>query len=151
MNVAEECEAQAKVFVEVTYEAEISRMCQQAVLADWEYNTDLGDPDKEQAATEANIAYSKSIFDHWDNVLRHYNYTDFIEESLKRQLKFLNIVGTAALNDADLTQVFPKPNSVSSVWGEIFHISLSEISYLVQHHSCHHEQGLRNREDMSFR
>ncbi|OXA43749.1 angiotensin-converting enzyme [Folsomia candida] len=113
----EECEAQAKVFVEVTYEAEISRMCQQAVLADWEYNTDLGDPDKEQAATEANIAYSKSIFDHWDNVLRHYNYTDFIEESLKRQLKFLNIVGTAALNDADLTQYNTILATMSRVYG----------------------------------
>ncbi len=91
--------------MEVTYEQGASDMCQKAVNAEWEYNTDLGNEEKEQAATDANIAYSKYIFEQWNTVLRHYNYSDFTDDSLKRQLKFLNIVGTAALNEEDLTQV----------------------------------------------
>jgi angiotensin-converting enzyme len=87
------------------YEMESSRLCQVAVEADWEYNIDLEDPDKEQAVSDANIAYAKFQFEQWNTTIKNYDWKSFSDDKLKRQLQFLNIVGIAALDDTDLTRV----------------------------------------------
>jgi len=75
------------------------------VNADFEYNIDLNDPDKEQAVADANIAFSNFVFKTWNETIKNWEYDGFTDESVKRQLKFLNVVGTAALNEADLRRV----------------------------------------------
>jgi hypothetical protein len=87
------------------YERNSSAYCRQQVEADWNYNTDLTNTTKEEAVTEANIAYANFIYKTWNETIKNWDFSNFKDEKVKRQLEFLNIVGTAALNEQDLKRV----------------------------------------------
>lgn len=104
-EIVGECEQEAKQYLENVYERDSSDFCYKSVVADWNYSTNLTSEEAEQAAAAAAIAYANFQFKAWDETIRHWDYEAFTDAVIKRQLKFLNIVGVAALSNADLGRV----------------------------------------------
>ena len=77
-----------------------------ATLADWSYNTDLLNATAEAASNAANIALANFVFQEWQANISKYDWEGMDPTSLvRRQLKFLNGVGTAALPANELEEV----------------------------------------------
>lgn len=53
----------------------------------------------------ANIQFLKFQKEAWNNVTK-FDWTNFKNETVKREFEFLNILGPAALNDADALKVY---------------------------------------------
>lgn len=100
-----ECETEAQSYLEGQYERDSSQFCNKAVIAEWNYNTNLTSADAEAAASEASIALANFQFKQWNDTIRHWDYETFTDQAIKRQLNFLNIIGEAALNATDLNRV----------------------------------------------
>ena len=94
--------------------------------------------------TEANIAYANFQFRAWNDTIRHWDFESFTDSVIKRQLKFLNIIGVAALNSVDLNRVsqVSKKKDVKSIPGFLLKYNIRIATY------C----ALQNRRDnMSYK
>lgn len=103
--IVPECETEAKSYLEGQYERDSSELCNKAVIAEWNYNTNLTNGEAEAAASEASIALANFQFKQWNDTIRHWDHETFTDQAIKRQLNFLNIIGEAALNATDLNRV----------------------------------------------
>jgi len=113
-----ECEAEAKRYLEHYYESVASSMYNSAVQADWAYNTDLLNSTAEQWSNEANIALANFIFSEWQANISQYDWEGMDKNSLvRRQLMFLNGVGTAALPPDSLAQYNQVLTDMSKIYG----------------------------------
>jgi len=106
-HFAEEC---AKLYLDETYEPQISQLCNKVSLARWAYVTNLTNDQAAEDSLRANLELAEFQFKQWDQVIRWINDSDFTDDVLKRQLKFLNKVGVAALETSELEQVRQKFN-----------------------------------------
>ncbi|CAL8097157.1 unnamed protein product [Orchesella dallaii] len=112
-----ECETEAKTYLEQAYEVEASQFCNRAVIGEWNYNTNLTSEEAEEAAAEASIAYSNFQFRAWNDSIRHWDFEAFTDSTIKRQLKFLNVIGVAALNSTDLSRYNQILGEMSKTYG----------------------------------
>lgn len=88
------------------YEEKASAQYNAVSLADWDYNTDLLNSTAEELSNAANIAMANFVFAEWKANISQYDWESFpISSPVRRQLKFLNGIGTAALPEDHLTQV----------------------------------------------
>ncbi|CAG7734937.1 unnamed protein product, partial [Allacma fusca] len=113
----EEEVAKAYIALDGPYEREASVLCNKASVAEFEYETDLLNITKEEAATAASIAYSQFELKAFDDFISQFEYENFEDADLKRQLKFLSAIGTSALDDTDLKRYNEVLSEMSKIYG----------------------------------
>jgi|SRR5271156_1768565 len=95
----------ARQYVAVGYEEEASRLCNNASLASWAYETDLTNPEAEAENAAANLRFAQFKNTEWKERISQFDLELFEESDEKRQLEFLNSVGVAALETEKLEEV----------------------------------------------
>lgn len=91
---------------------EVSKMCYQAVVASWNYNTDINDINQ-QKQLNASLEYSKYSKKLWYNLTSEFgSWQQYQDEDLKRRFNKSVVLGSSALPDDELVQVsFPVQRS----------------------------------------
>ncbi|XP_065335573.1 angiotensin-converting enzyme-like isoform X1 [Cloeon dipterum] len=86
------------------YELDASATCNQLVLADWGYTTDVNNATAEDALLQATLESAAFTKSQWEQYFRDENWETYEDPSVKRQVMFLSVLGTPALSDTDLEQ-----------------------------------------------
>ncbi|CAG7818399.1 unnamed protein product, partial [Allacma fusca] len=91
--------------------------CNKVTKADWAYNTDLNNSTAEDASNDVNVQFSKFVLQEWVSTISQFDYESFDETDLtKRQFKFLNAIGSAALPDAELKEYNQVLSSMTKIY-----------------------------------
>nr|XP_045608351.1 angiotensin-converting enzyme-like [Procambarus clarkii] len=83
--------------------ANMTQLVRHATEVDWLYYTDVSD-DHAAASNDAWITVSQSFNAYHESVISYFNYSTF-NDSLRRQFQLQKNLGTAALNDTQLTKL----------------------------------------------
>ncbi|XP_045116015.1 angiotensin-converting enzyme-like isoform X1 [Portunus trituberculatus] len=111
----EELEARARTFL-AEIDARGSRECTQATTANWNYASDINEKHRKEKAA-AQIKYASWEKESWHKVNEWKGtWQKLSDPSLKRQFKFLSILGTAALPKKELE----KYNNLITEMGTIY-------------------------------
>ncbi|CAG7819915.1 unnamed protein product, partial [Allacma fusca] len=110
-------EVHAKVYIADSYEKKASGHCNKASVTEFEYNIDLLNQTKEDAAAEASIEWSNFELQEYEDTIQHFNFSTFEDKDLQRQLKFLSAIGTSALNEQDLQRYNQVLSEMSKIYG----------------------------------
>uniref|UniRef100_A0A0P4W2J2 Angiotensin-converting enzyme n=1 Tax=Scylla olivacea TaxID=85551 RepID=A0A0P4W2J2_SCYOL len=125
----EELEAKARIFLE-EINAQGSVECTQATMANWKYASDITENHRKEKAA-AQIKYAAWKKESWQKVNKWKGkWQKMSDPSIKRQFKFLSILGTAALPKMELE----KYNNLITEMGTIY--STAKICDYKKKDSC---------------
>ncbi|KAI4458414.1 angiotensin-converting enzyme [Holotrichia oblita] len=104
-----------KAFLEGEYAKEAQEVYSAQVHAEWNYATDINEEtaQKQIEATLATAAFDKR---NWENVFGELHENNFVDEVLHRQVKFLRVLGDAALDEARLSELTSAISSMSTIY-----------------------------------
>ncbi|KAB0802038.1 hypothetical protein PPYR_04224 [Photinus pyralis] len=105
-----------KTFLATEYERASSSMSNKVTIAEWNLATDLGNPDKQKAQLQASLESAEFDKKYWTTVFQNLNVNDYKDEALKRQLKSLKMIGSAALDEKKLTQLINTQNKMQNIY-----------------------------------
>lgn len=95
----------AKKYINNIYERQASSLATQSANAEWKYVTNLKNTTARDFAEELNIVVANFDKKQWKQYIRHFDIDSIKDPSVKRQLKILNVIGSAALPDDKLKKV----------------------------------------------
>ncbi|GJQ76300.1 hypothetical protein Trydic_g14, partial [Trypoxylus dichotomus] len=81
-----------------TYEQFASENCYQQQVAEWDYATDIDNPEKAAVLTQVTLDVAEKRKEWWQQHFAPLNVDDYQDEQLKRQLRSLKNLGSAALS-----------------------------------------------------
>ncbi|GJQ76247.1 hypothetical protein Trydic_g20308, partial [Trypoxylus dichotomus] len=81
-----------------TYEQFASENCYQQQIAEWDYATDINNPEKAAVLTQVTLDVAEKRKEWWQQYFAPLNVDDYQDEQLKRQLRSLKNLGSAALS-----------------------------------------------------
>ncbi|XP_067013279.2 angiotensin-converting enzyme [Anabrus simplex] len=116
LAVAAEDEEQLTRYLQDTYEPEVTRQCNLLNEAEWNYETDVSNEEKQAKLSEATLEYARFEKEQWEKHFRGVNYRNFKNETVKRQLEYLTILGLPALSDDKLSLLNNCTTSMSSIY-----------------------------------
>ncbi|XP_017782037.1 PREDICTED: angiotensin-converting enzyme-like [Nicrophorus vespilloides] len=102
-------------YIKGDYEKKASEMCTAQNNADWNYNTDITEKNNE-LATQQTLAYAKFEKEQYNEWFKNANADEVTDPAIKRQLKYLKVVGKAALEENKLEQYTKTVNEMSGVY-----------------------------------
>nr|CAD7590024.1 unnamed protein product [Timema genevievae] len=93
--------------LEGQYATQIGQYCNNYVVASWGYNTDVANQTKAEELNTKLLDYSSFKKDQWELHFKSLvsNWSEADDPNLRRQLKFLTVLGTSALNESLLTEL----------------------------------------------
>lgn len=92
-----------------------AKQCNKLQLADWAKTTDVNNEEKSKAYAKAVEEHAKFVKDQHKTHFHGLNPSDFNDENIQRQIKFIANIGKYALNDirlAELTQTMDEMEKI---------------------------------------
>ncbi|KAI4458413.1 angiotensin-converting enzyme [Holotrichia oblita] len=104
-----------KSFLEGEYAEKAQEVYNAQVQAGWNYATNVNE---ETAQQQIEATLATAIFDkeNWENVFGKLRENNFVAEVLQRQVKFLRVLGDAALDEENLSELKSAVSSMSSIY-----------------------------------
>ncbi|XP_059487086.1 angiotensin-converting enzyme-like [Neocloeon triangulifer] len=99
------------------YETEATSLCNQFVLADWGYSTDINNPAAEEALLNETLRFAAFSQQQWETYFRDANWETYEQADVKRQAMFLSVLGTAALDPVALEQYNKEITTMTGIYG----------------------------------
>ncbi|KAF5284087.1 hypothetical protein FQA39_LY17136 [Lamprigera yunnana] len=109
-------EEEVEHFLATKYEPAASENTNNFVMADWEFSTDVNNAEKEEAKLNETLKLAKFNKENWDNVFNDIDAESLKDESIKRQVEFLQVLGNAALEVTDLTNLTNCGNFMTNIY-----------------------------------
>ncbi|XP_052125948.1 angiotensin-converting enzyme-like [Frankliniella occidentalis] len=110
-------ELKLRQYLAAEYEQQATYHCNKVNEADWNYNVDLLNPDttaKKNAATSAMASFTRKS---WEVYFKDLDASKIKDSQLRRQVHFLQSLGTAALSDEEFQQLNTHLNSMQTTYG----------------------------------
>uniref|UniRef100_A0A646QF91 Angiotensin-converting enzyme n=1 Tax=Hemiscolopendra marginata TaxID=943146 RepID=A0A646QF91_9MYRI len=108
-------EAAAKAFL-AAYNVESPEKKREITEAEWKYTSNLTEENK-NILLKTKLDYTKYELEAWKNTTS-FAWKNFSDESVKRQFKFLSILGSAALPEEKLTKLQKLGVELESMYGQ---------------------------------
>ncbi|KAJ3641062.1 hypothetical protein Zmor_027585 [Zophobas morio] len=105
-----------KNFLATEYEISASAMYTKANEAEWNYETDINNKEKEDILLNVTLESAALAKKYWQDYFKDLNPDDYQDEQLKRQVKNLRILGNAALNEEKLTKLTKATNNMINIY-----------------------------------
>ncbi|KAK4883480.1 hypothetical protein RN001_006799 [Aquatica leii] len=103
-------------FLNEKYENEASSISNKFVIADWDFATDINNNAKENALLNATLEMGNFNKHYWETIFQTLNPSNYTNESLKRQIKLLKVLGQAALDESKLEQLTMSINKMKNIY-----------------------------------
>jgi peptidyl-dipeptidase A len=97
------------------YNDESSKLCNKQSIANWDVTTDIGNKTKEEKQDQAIVEYAQFRKQQFELHFKNANPNEY-EADVKRQLMLLKDMGTAALDDNDLSALNANRNKMSGIY-----------------------------------
>jgi len=98
------------------YEVSASQKCRDYVEADWNYNTDVENETKVEELNTQALAFAKFEKEQWELHFSNVSWEDFQNETVKRQLRVLSVLGVSALNDEELSELNSRQTAMTTIY-----------------------------------
>ncbi|CRL05281.1 CLUMA_CG018154, isoform A [Clunio marinus] len=98
------------------YDEKIQVQCNELVKAHWEVATDSENTTKQEAVSEAVVAYANFTLDFFESSFKGVNPDDYTDEVVKRQLKYATQVGRSILPTDDLENLTRISNGMMTTY-----------------------------------
>jgi peptidyl-dipeptidase A len=109
-------EDELKDFLANVYEKMASDMCTRLNEAEWNYDTDINNEEKQQILLNVTLEAAALQKDNWQKYFKDLNPDDYQDEEIKRQVKDLRILGNAALDEEKLSELTTTTNSMTNIY-----------------------------------
>ncbi|KAF5302725.1 hypothetical protein FQR65_LT08467 [Abscondita terminalis] len=103
-------------FLTNTYEKEASEIWNKAVIADWDFSTDINNSNKQEILLQATLELGKFNKNYWTEIFKDLDVTNYKDETLKRQAKLLKVLGQAALDEKKLEELTTDINDMKNIY-----------------------------------
>jgi len=100
-----QCEDAAVKYLNGRYERRVAAWGTRGSHVEWAYSTDLGNETAREESEKVHLEEAKFEKEEHKEIISHFPWKKFTNESLKRQLKFVSDLGVAALPEDDVSQV----------------------------------------------
>ncbi|PNF19925.1 hypothetical protein B7P43_G11508 [Cryptotermes secundus] len=98
------------------YETSASQKCRDYNLAAWNYNTDVENASKVEELTAQTLEFAKFEKEQWQLHFSNVSWENFQNETVKRQLRTLSVLGVSALDDAELSELNGRETAMTTIY-----------------------------------
>ncbi|KAF5302724.1 hypothetical protein FQR65_LT08466 [Abscondita terminalis] len=98
------------------YEDEASEVNRKTVVADWNASTDINNVTKQNALLNATLELGKFSKNYWVKFFKNLPSTNYKNETLKRQVQLLKILGQAALDDEKFEKLMTDVKDMKNIY-----------------------------------
>ncbi|XP_069675481.1 angiotensin-converting enzyme-like isoform X2 [Periplaneta americana] len=98
------------------FERLASEACRLYNVASWNYNTDVENATAVEELTAQTLAFAQFEKEQWEQHFRGVDWQNFQNETVKRQLKTLSVLGISALNDSALSELNSHQTNMTTIY-----------------------------------
>ncbi|GFG29388.1 hypothetical protein Cfor_04455 [Coptotermes formosanus] len=98
------------------YEISASEKCRDYVVADWNYNTDVENETKVEELNEQALAFAQFEKEQWQLHFSNVSWEDFKNETVRRQVRTLSVLGVSALDDNELSELNARQTNMTTIY-----------------------------------
>ncbi|EFA05307.1 angiotensin-converting enzyme [Tribolium castaneum] len=98
------------------YERTASAICTKVNEAEWNYETDINNHEKEQIVLNATLQSAAFHKKYWNKYFKDLKPEDFQDPEIKRQVKDLKLLGDSALDEKKLAELTKTVNAMTNIY-----------------------------------